>query len=246
MDDQPFNLSSNSHNSNSMACGRIWSVAKPIKFGRAFKEGQRVKKIIISIDNDWLADMGLDVLNENSPGSFEHRLVEFSKTHLKSVEWVPDHRAMFLAEQIICPSSNSTCMKKMVRESYAMELITLALNAFTPLSYQVASSQPSNDKCRLIKVHNYIEANLLRDICLDEIAKDVGFSVSSLQRHFKVAYGTTVVEYIRTRKLEIAKDAIQDQGMSISDACFLVGYSTQSSFATAFKRAFGVSPGSVL
>lgn len=246
MDDQPFSLKSDEKKSNSLACGRIWSVAKPIKFGRAFKEGQRVKKIIITIDNNWLADMGLDVLSHNSPGSFEHRLVEFSKTHLKSIDWAPDQRAVYLAEQIINPTLDAVCMKKMVRESYAMELTTLALEAFLPTKQVIHTQQPASDKCRLIKVHNYIEENLLRDISLDEIAKNVGFSVSSLQRHFKASYGTTVVEYIRKRKLEMAKDAIQNKGMSISEACFLVGYSTQSSFATAFKRAFGVSPGTLI
>ncbi|MBO6549407.1 MAG: helix-turn-helix transcriptional regulator [Rhizobiales bacterium] len=246
MNDKPYYLGCNDNEESSEAIGKIWSTTKPYLFSRNFKKGRKVKKIIINIDKEWLADMGLAESGSNWETKLDRSLFEFACTHLNCRDWVPSKQAIKAAEEIIDPPSDADCMKKMIREYRAIELVTLAFEQFTkPVPGIINTKNDTKQNCRLIKVLNFIENNLNADLTLEEIAKSVGFSVSSLQRHFKSTYGATVVDYIRKRKLEMAKDAMINEGVSVSEACFIAGYSNPSSFATAFKRAFGVSPGAI-
>lgn len=246
MNDQPFYLGDNDNADSPKAVGKIWSTTEPVKFSRNFKKGRKVKKIIINIEPEWLAEMGLTEAMSGRSSSFDRSLFEFACSHLNSMEWKPTAQAIKAAEEIINPPHEAECMRKMVRECRAIELITLAFEQITkPLSVCLSPEIESRPNCRLIKVHSFIEDNLDEELSLESIAKNVGFSVSSLQRHFKATYGSTVVDYIRKRKLERAKDAMINEGVSVSEACFIAGYSTPSSFATAFKRTFGICPRSV-
>ena len=55
-------------------------------------------------------------------------------------------------------------------------------------------------------------------------------------------HGTTIFEYARNRRLEKGRAALENDGVSVTEAAFLAGYSSAANFATAFKRAFGVPP----
>ncbi len=242
MDDQPFFLGKDNNYSHGTACGKIWSLAEPVKFSRIFRRGCRVKKVIISVDKQWLTNIGLD---ENSPAispELDNNLKAFASSHLQCREWELSERAISLAEEIINPAHNSGCMRTMIREFKALELVTLAFEAFTSDKAPDIAPQEPPANCRLIKVHSYIEENIFRNFTLDEIARDVGFSISSLQRHFKATYGTTVVDYIRNQKLSFAKKLIEQDHISITEAAYCIGYANPSSFTTAFKRAFGYPP----
>ncbi len=247
MNDQPFYLGCNDNLESSKAIGKIWSTTKPVQFSRNFKKGRKVKKIIINVNKDWLAEMGLSMRGSNGTSNLDRSLFEFACSHMNCRDWVPSKQAIKAAEEIIDPPHDAECMKKMTRECRAIELVTLAFEQFTkPVPGIITAKNDTKQNCRLIKVLNFIENNLTAELTLEEIAKNVGFSVSSLQRHFKSTYGSTVVDYIRKRKLEMAKDAMINEGLPVSEACFIAGYSNPSSFATAFKRAFGVSPGAIV
>jgi AraC-like DNA-binding protein len=53
---------------------------------------------------------------------------------------------------------------------------------------------------------------------------------------------STVVEFLRLRKLERARHALESGEISIGEAAFLAGYATPANFTTAFRRAFGIPP----
>ncbi|MBX2806988.1 MAG: AraC family transcriptional regulator [Hyphomicrobiales bacterium] len=131
----------------------------------------------------------------------------------------------------------------MYLESRALELATIA---FQQLVSDGSLREKTECQTRtLIRAHaarHYIDNHLDSPLTLRDIALHTGLSISSLQRHFKSAFGTTVVDYLRAKKLANAREAIEKKGVSVSEAAFLAGYTNPSSFATAFKRAFGISP----
>lgn len=77
---------------------------------------------------------------------------------------------------------------------------------------------------------------------IEEIARNAGMSSSSLQRHFRAAFGMTVFEFIRNARLDEARRVLMQDGVSVSEAAYRAGYSNAANFATAFKRRFGISP----
>lgn len=89
----------------------------------------------------------------------------------------------------------------------------------------------------------FIEQQLHQTLSLNQIARATGLSESVLQRRFKQSTGITVFEYLRERRLDVARRALMKRSMSISEAAWMAGFNHVSNFTTAFKRRYGVTPG---
>ncbi len=79
-------------------------------------------------------------------------------------------------------------------------------------------------------------------LSLSMLSNELGISIGSMQTSFKRAFNMTVMDYIRERRLIIARNAMEQDGLTISKAAFLAGYNSPANFSTAFKRHFGISP----
>ncbi|MBW1943521.1 MAG: AraC family transcriptional regulator [Deltaproteobacteria bacterium] len=76
----------------------------------------------------------------------------------------------------------------------------------------------------------------------DEIIADkLNTSARSLQRYLRNE-GTTFSKVCDAVRAELAKDYVRDQGMSLSEVAFILGFSEQSAFSRAFKRWTGLTP----
>jgi AraC-like DNA-binding protein len=95
------------------------------------------------------------------------------------------------------------------------------------------------------RVRDYITANLDRELTIAMIAREAGASVSTVQRHFKEHFGITIFDFIRQERLEAARAALASEGIPVAHAAHLAGYNNISSFTTAFRKAFGVTPSRV-
>ena len=89
----------------------------------------------------------------------------------------------------------------------------------------------------------YIEENLDRKINIDDAARSAGYSASHLHRLFTFAYGISVADYIRKRKLTNSLPILLDRRESILDIAMACGFEYEQSFSRAFKAEFGITPG---
>lgn len=87
----------------------------------------------------------------------------------------------------------------------------------------------------------YVNENLTSDISINDVAKYVHLSPSQVSRIFKHATGTTIHDYIITKRLILFNKLI-DKGESIFSAYKACGFSDYSSFYRLYKKRFGVSP----
>jgi AraC-like DNA-binding protein len=99
-----------------------------------------------------------------------------------------------------------------------------------------------DERIRLQSVCEAIDANLQRNWSLTEIAKETGLSKRALNTKFRDAFGTTVFDYLKRRRLEFAREALVHQRLSVSEVAYCVGYRSPANFATAFRRHFGYAP----
>lgn len=76
------------------------------------------------------------------------------------------------------------------------------------------------------------------------LSLQVGINEKKLKYGFKEVFGTTIYGYLFEYKMSLAKQLLQDTDKSIWEIAELCGYEYTSHFCTAFKRRFGVSPGS--
>lgn len=91
-------------------------------------------------------------------------------------------------------------------------------------------------------VRAYVEQHLPAPITVPEIAHAVGVSHNHLTRLFRAELGTTVVAYIRRRRLERAAHLLRESTLSIPVVAASVGIPDLQSFNKACRQEFGRSP----
>ena len=82
-------------------------------------------------------------------------------------------------------------------------------------------------------------------LSLDEVAKAVGTSAFHLARLFGRHTGFTLHGYRTRTRLLHALDRLEEARGTLTDLALELGYSSQSHFTDAFRRAFGAPPGSL-
>lgn len=80
---------------------------------------------------------------------------------------------------------------------------------------------------------------------LTGLAAAVGMTPRRLNRSFRIIHGTTVFDYLRDARLDAARQALEGGSpLPLKQLAWELGYSQASNFVTAFRRRFGVTPGS--
>lgn len=80
------------------------------------------------------------------------------------------------------------------------------------------------------------------DFTVDVLASEVGMSRSQLHRKLVALTDLSATEFIRSYRLNLAREKIENNTGTISEIAYEVGFNSPSYFSKAFKEKFGVSP----
>jgi len=94
----------------------------------------------------------------------------------------------------------------------------------------------------LQKAIDYIEAHLLDDMTIEQIAQQANSSQFHFQRTFSILTDITVGEYIRRRRLTLAAQELIRTTEKIIDLALKYGYDSPEAFSKAFRRQHGITP----
>ncbi|WP_162946181.1 helix-turn-helix transcriptional regulator [Chitinophaga barathri] len=90
---------------------------------------------------------------------------------------------------------------------------------------------------------------LLRDLqnppTLSMLARQAGLNEFKLKKGFKKMFGASVFGYLKSYRLETARELIRGGGKTVTEVAYETGYSTLQYFSNEFRKKFGVSPGSL-
>ena len=75
-----------------------------------------------------------------------------------------------------------------------------------------------------------------------QVARAAGMGETSLKRGFKSLFGETIFDFSVRCRMQHALNLLREQGMPVARVAEAVGYSHETSFATAFHRHFGLCP----
>lgn len=92
------------------------------------------------------------------------------------------------------------------------------------------------------KIVDYIEKNLEKEINLDNISKNIGYSKFYLNRIFAEYTGITMYKYLQNRRLTVAAEKLVKTDKPIMEIAYEAGYDTQQSFSFAFKQIYLYPP----
>lgn len=74
------------------------------------------------------------------------------------------------------------------------------------------------------------------------IMKTIKSDPSYFSRFFKKETGQTFIEYVTGKKIERAKELLDQTNHSVHEICEMLGYDNQSYFIKTFKAQAGVTP----
>ncbi|UVI28561.1 helix-turn-helix transcriptional regulator [Paenibacillus spongiae] len=89
----------------------------------------------------------------------------------------------------------------------------------------------------------YMEENYYTDITLATLAKLTYVNEYHLAHLFKDEVGISPIQYLIQCRMEVAKRYLQTTGLPLRDIAERVGYKSETSFLTLFKRMTGTTPG---
>ena len=105
------------------------------------------------------------------------------------------------------------------------------------------SAIPSKHAKLCFDAQNYIQYHLNEPLSLSALAEHFAVSSFHFNNVFQEVLGTTVMRYITSLRIDVAKRIITDTPERIGDVAELTGFSSTASFCTVFRKATGYSPG---
>ena len=119
------------------------------------------------------------------------------------------------------------------------ELVTQVLKTYIQGEQETEDQEPED---LIQKVKHYIDENYTDNISLSNIAEKFFVTPSYLSRSFKKAEGVNLISYITEKRIQKAKEYIENGELKLSEIAFLVGYDDYTYFNKVFKRYTKYSP----
>lgn len=90
----------------------------------------------------------------------------------------------------------------------------------------------------------YMHANIAEPLTMTMVADDVGVSLRALQTGFKAFRGTSPAGYLRTIRLQAAREQLRDptNQQSVREICAIWGFAHAGRFSIVYRSTFGESP----
>lgn len=130
----------------------------------------------------------------------------------------------------------STEMKLLKFEELMLHLLEVYPEKI--LAFQPATEGEMDD----FEIRKAVESNITNNISVEELAFLCNVSLSTFKRRFAKIFDTSPNKWILQKRMEIAKDLLQNNNEKPGNIFYKIGYENHSSFTKSFKQTFGLTP----
>ena len=97
---------------------------------------------------------------------------------------------------------------------------------------------------KIIELEKIMDDHLDKNLpSINAIAKQLALSESTLKRNFKLMCGSNIYEYYLKKKMERAREMLDENPVTVKEVAYKLGYDKVSNFITIFKKYYEFSPG---
>lgn len=200
-----------------------------------------IRNIIISLPSHWVAGL----LSEENENALLNKYLEFTFTHK---QFLPlDEKLKLLFTEVLDLEKTDPLFQIKVNAG-----ITNLISQFLMTLGQIINEQklidtttlPEDDIERLQKVERLIIQSLDSDDApdIDQLAKEVAMSASTLQRKFKKLYNQGIYEYYQNYRLEEARRMLLVKQVPVQEVAYTLGFKDPGHFSRSYKKKFGFTP----
>lgn len=175
----------------------------------------------------------------------KHVSGDFSAASVRNDAGFRDPLIETIAGEILGELQLETSCGDILVETLADALAVRLLNNYSSLNlnpFPVTRGSRGLDPRRLQRVVEYIQANLAKEITVEELAAAASLSRFHFSRMFKASTGQSPSRFIGQQRLHLAKSLLV-AGKSIADVAHVCRFSSESNFVRSFRRATGRTPG---
>ena len=204
--------------------------------------GEPILKVDIGLDYpNLLSQVIVDTL-QDLPTEVRQCLEDWDENWLYEINTITPAMRLPLERIFHCPFQGRT--KQIYLEGNCLELIALKLEQLKEIDKRtgLSCSLKPDDIERIHLAESILMSNLSDPPSLMQLAHQVGLNDYKLKVGYRQVFGTTVFGYLHQRRMELARQLLSEQRMRVKDVAQTVGYISQSQFAKAFRRQFGVNP----
>jgi AraC family transcriptional regulator len=210
----------------SKAVGALTTVPRgPVPFGRSFEKAD----ILYCAFGDPL----LSAVREELDGRLPLPVSPRSGLH--------DHAVSEILRLLFAEVESGGASGTLYAESLAHALAVrfLFLGEYLPTRSSATAVLPQR---KLRGIQDLIESRLDADLTLQELAAAIGYSRSHFLRMFRATTGMTPHRYVLKRRVERARQLLEQVGLSIAEVAMICGFSSQAHLTFAFRKEYGITP----
>lgn len=200
--------------------------------------------IQVNSDADYVRTVLFLTAKDDMLPEHAHLLTSIMPDHTKypEHEFFYEHTEAFRLDEFFYNIKQLETQPAEVREMLE-PLFTEALIAQLNLLCRTLKPSSINNTApdKVLEIINYINVHLAEDLTLDSVANHFFISKNYLNRNFKQYLSTTVMEYIRFKRVIMAKQYIYE-GESAMNAALRVGFSDYSSFYRTYVKYLNTTP----
>ena len=224
----------------------------------AYRSGQPLNLIKGSNTITYLEDYRQDiVMSPTETGSFLE--IRIGQSHFEKLlsDFVSDTSNLFSGTVMTTtPAMRNTIaqiqinpynqkMRGLYMEAKMTELFLLQLQKSNNHPHQKSLSFGKMDRDKLFHAKQLIEQHMDQFLTITQLAQLIGMNKRKLMLSFKELFGMTVYSYIKDLKMEEAKRLLLEEDKYVNEVADHIGYQNPQHFITAFKKKFGISPGTL-
>jgi len=217
----------------------VWAQPTGVDISEWTAPSARERFIIISLRPEFLADHFMSSA-EHSPAALQAFVCAKREKILYCQRPLTSQTFDITTRLINNPFSGPLAL--VYTEALALELLCCAVHSFTASSAGAAEEYTERELKCLHMARTMLMRELAPPPSITRLARTVGMAKSSLTKGFKAVFGETILEYSLGCRMRYAMTLMRDQCWSVAKASEAVGYAHPTSFATAFRRHFGVPP----
>lgn len=166
-------------------------------------------------------------------------VIHVSAGESEQATWLAAASRLAAAESRVQQQGASVVVDRLAEALLLQTLRLFLKQSHEPRGFLAAAQDPAVGRA-LLKIHSAPE----RDWGLDDLASEARLSRSAFSDRFGKLVGESPIRYLSRWRMLSARELLQDPSLSTAAVAARVGYQSEFAFSRAFKRFFGVTPGS--
>ena len=154
----------------------------------------------------------------------------------------PEAAIQIVREDIVNLAHSTDSFASVIRLLNLLYRLSLVKDAKELSSSSFVDAEEGNEDERIRQVKDFVAANYMKDIRLQELADIVCMSAESFSRFFHNRTGRTPNRYIIDYRLGVAARMLLNTKLSVSEIGFSCGFNTLSHFNRLFRESKGCTP----